>query len=147
MQITELRSYNNSQFENLKHLMTELSDRVVLTTSDLDNVLADANAHLYVIVDADKIIGCATLCYFHSPTGAKASVEDVVVSTEYRGQHFGRQLVEHLIDEAKKYANAKNCSVELHLTSNPKRVVANKLYQALGFVRKETNCYRMRVES
>lgn len=127
--------------------MTELSDRVVLTTSDLDNVLADVNAHLYVILDGEKIIGCASLCYFNSPTGAKASVEDVVVSTEYRGQHLGKRLVEHLIDEAKKYAETKNCSVELHLTSNPKRVVANKLYQTLGFVKKETNCYRLEVRS
>ena len=32
----------------------------------------------------------------------------------------------------------------LMLTSNPKRVAANKLYQAMGFERKETNVYRMK---
>jgi len=29
----------------------------------------------------------------------------------------------------------------LHLTSSPRRVAANGLYQSLGFVRYETNCY------
>lgn len=29
------------------------------------------------------------------------------------------------------------------LTSNPRRVAANKLYQQMGFEPKETNCYRM----
>jgi ribosomal protein S18 acetylase RimI-like enzyme len=32
----------------------------------------------------------------------------------------------------------------LMLTSNPKRIAANKLYQAMGFERKETNVYRMK---
>jgi hypothetical protein len=31
------------------------------------------------------------------------------------------------------------------LTSNPKRIAANKLYQAMGFERKETNVYRMKL--
>ena len=31
--------------------------------------------------------------------------------------------------------------LEKHLTSNPKRVAANCLYQALGFEKKKTNAY------
>ena len=31
----------------------------------------------------------------------------------------------------------------IHLTSNPKRVAANRLYQELGFERYVTNCYKM----
>lgn len=31
----------------------------------------------------------------------------------------------------------------LHLTSSPRRVAANGLYQRLFFVRYETNCYQM----
>lgn len=79
--------------------------------------------------------------HFHSPTGAKASIEDVVVSSAYRGQHLGKQLMEYIIKEATRYA-----LLELYLTSNSKRVVANNLYQSLGFQKKETNCYVMKVE-
>lgn len=141
MKIEELHICSQSQFENLKQLMSELSDRVVFTQKCLDDVLNDSNCHIYVILDGERIIGCATLCIFHSPTGAKASIEEVVVSSEYRGQHLGRKLMEHVLKEAKAFA-----PIELHLTSNPKRVAANYLYQSLGFERKETNCYSMKVE-
>lgn len=141
MKIAELHNYTQTQFEDLKQLMTELSDRVSFTQMNLMMVLKDNNCHLYVMKDGDHIIGYATLCIFHSPTGAKASIEDVVVSSAYRGQHLGKQLMEHIIKEATRYA-----PLELHLTSNSKRVAANNLYQSLGFQKKETNCYVMKVE-
>ena len=33
----------------------------------------------------------------------------------------------------------------IHLTSNPKREAANALYQKMGFEKKETNCYMMKI--
>ena len=157
MEILELQNYTQAQFEDLKQLMTELSDRVNLTQTDLMLVLKDSNCHLYVILESltpspcvshdckspkgeGRIIGCAALCVFHSPTGTKASIEDVVVSSAYRGQHLGKQLMEYVLEQAKAYA-----PIELHLTSNPKRVAANKLYQSIGFQKKETNCYQMSI--
>ena len=140
MEIQELHNYTQAQFEDLKQLIAELSDRVNLTQTDLMLVLKDSNSHLYVILESEHIIGCATLCVFHSPTGTKASIEDVVVSSAYRGQHLGKQLMEYVLEQAKAYA-----PIELHLTSNPIRVAANKLYQSLGFKKKETNCYQMMI--
>lgn len=156
MKIRELKECSPSQFEELRELMSELTERVVLTPDALEHVLRDESSHLYVIHESPcpsssstklrtaegegRIIGCATLCVFHSPTGAKASIEDVVVSSAYRGRHFGRQLVEHLIEQARALS-----PIELMLTSNSKRIAANQLYQSLGFQRKETNCYRLKV--
>lgn len=140
MEIQELHNYTQAQFEDLTQLMTELSDRVNFTQSDLMLVLRDCNGHLYVILDGEHIVGCATLCIFHSPTGTKASIEDVVVSSAYRGQHLGKQLMEYVLEQAKAFA-----PIELHLTSNPMRVAANKLYQSIGFQKKETNCYQMSI--
>lgn len=128
MKIQELQHYTQAQFEDLNQLMSELSDRVIFTQTNLLLVLKDNNCHLYVILADERIIGCATLCVFHSPTGTKASIEDVVVSSAYRGQHLGKQLMEYVMEQAKAYA-----PIELHLTSNPMRVAANKLYQTLGF--------------
>lgn len=147
MEIQELQSYTQAQFEDLKQLMSELmeqrvekecshslsrvateevkgqlSDRVNFTQTDLMLVLKDSNCHLYVILESEHIVGCATLCVFHSPTGTKASVEDVVVSSACRGQHLGKQLMEYILDQAKAYA-----PIELHLTSKPMRVAANHL--------------------
>lgn len=150
MEIQELQNYTQTQYEDIKHLLSELSDRVNFSQADLMMVLKDSNCHLYVILESltpnpspkgeGRIIGCATLCIFHSPTGTKASIEDVVVSSAYRGRHLGKQLMEYVLEQAKAYA-----PIELHLTSNPKRVAANKLYQSLGFQSKETNCYQMMI--
>ena len=140
MEIQVLHNYTQAQFDDLKQLMSELSDRVSLTQTNLLMVLKDSNCHLYVILDGERVMGCATLCVFHSPTGTKASVEDVVVSSAYRGQHLGKQLMEYVLEQAKAYA-----PIELHLTSNPIRVAANKLYQSIGFQKKETNCYQMSI--
>lgn len=140
MEIFELQNYTQAQFEDLKQLMSELSDRVNFTQTDMMLVLRDSNCHLYVILDGEHIVGCATLCIFHSPTGTKASIEDVVVSSAYRGQHLGKQLMEYVLEQAKTYA-----PIELYLTSNPMRVAANQLYQSLGFQKKETNCYQMSI--
>lgn len=136
----------------------QLSDRVKFTKTDLMLVLKDTNCHLYAILESlspgpssssaelrtgageGRIIGCATLCVFHSPTGTKASVEDVVVSSAYRGQHLGKKLMEYVLEQAKAYA-----PIELHLTSSPMRFAANRLYQSLGFQKKETNCYQMMI--
>ena len=158
IEIRELQNYTQAQFEDLRQLMTELSDRVNFTQTDLMLVLKDSNSHLYVILESltpgpsssstklrtgaceGRIIGCATLCVFHSPTGTKASIEDVVVSSAYRGQQLGKQLMEYVMEQAKAFA-----PIELHLTSNPMRVAANKLYQSIGFQKKETNCYQMMI--
>ena len=140
MEIQVLHNYTQAQFDDLKQLMSELSDRVSLTQTNLLMVLKDSNCHLYVILDGEHIVGCATLCIFHSPTGTKASIEDVVVSSAYRGQHLGKQLMKYVLEQAKAFA-----PIELHLTSNPMRVAANKLYQSIGFQKKETNCYQMTI--
>lgn len=134
--IDELKQYDQLEFEQLKLLIEELTDRVELTPATLAAVLDDANCHLYVIKMDERIIGCATLCLYHSPTGTKGTIEDVVVSSAYRGQDLGRQLMEYVLEQAKQYA-----PLDIYLTSKPKRVAANNLYQSLGFQRKETNCY------
>src|SRR5574344_467509 len=141
MEIIELQTYTKPQFEELYQLVAQLSEGIKLTNTTLNQVIENKNAHLYCIIENEHIIGCATLCVFYSPSAKKASIEDVVVSSEYRGQHLGRKLMTYVLDEAKKMG-----TMELHLTSKPKRVAANALYQALGFKKKETNYYQMKIE-
>ena len=99
--------------------------------------------HSFAAVEDDgHVFGCATLCVFDTSTGRKASVEDVVVNPECRGQHIGRKLMEHIIDFARRELG----DVELHLTSNPRRVAANNLYRSVGFQQRETNVYNMEIK-
>ncbi len=138
MQIVELREVTAQQLTDLTGLMKELSERVTMTEEALLHVLKDDNCRLFALMDEGSVMGCATLCVFHSPTGRNASVEDVVVSSRCRGRHWGRALMVRVLEEAQMFA-----PIEVQLTSKPKRVAANALYQSLGFQRKETNCYRL----
>lgn len=140
MEIKDLFSLTDTQIHDLQSLMDELTSNVTVTADMLRSPIASANTHLFALTDdRGRIVGCASLCVFESPTGRKASVEDVVVGSLYRGQGLGRKLMEHIIDYAQKELEP----IDLHLTSNPKRVSANALYKAMGFEKKETNVYRM----
>lgn len=51
-------------------------------------------------------------------------------------------MMEFIID----YARRELGDVELHLTSNPRRVAANNLYRSVGFQQRETNVYNMEIK-
>ena len=138
MEIRELTSLNDAQWHCLDVLMKQLSGEKTVTRSMMEDVIKDPNSHLYALFDGDKVAGCATLSVYYSPTGRKACIEDVVVHTEYRGRHLGRMLLEYLISEARAMS-----PIEIHLTSRPVRIAANALYQSLGFVKRDTNFYKM----
>lgn len=136
----ELLTYTPSDFTDLATLMQELSGNIVFTRESLERMLADPTSHLFVIREEDRIVACASLCIFHQPFSTDATIESVVVSSKMRGKGLGRKLMEHLLEEASRMN--VDC---IHLTSNPKRVAANALYQKMGFVKNETNCYVMKV--
>lgn len=142
MKITELHTLSASQEKEILSLMLELDPEINVSSAMLHRAVTSAASHFFaVMTDDDHIIGCATLCVFESPTGRKASVEDVVVSSQYRGQGLGRLLMEHVIEYARKELKI----VDIHLTSRPHRVAANELYKKLGFQQKQTNVYVMKV--
>lgn len=103
--------------------------------------IADSEASTLLIArddDADgKILGSMTLAMFRIPTGLRAWIEDVVVDDAARGKGVGRLLNERAIEIAQE-AGART----VDLTSRPSREAANRLYQRLGFVARETNVYR-----
>lgn len=87
-------------------------------------------------VDAG-IVGSMTLALFRIPTGLRAWIEDVVVDESARGKGVAATLNRHALALA-----AERGARTVDLTSRPSRDVANRLYQRLGFVMRETNVYR-----
>lgn len=142
-EIEELKSINKAQITNLQSLMCELAPDIRVSASVIKNVVASPNSHLFVIKDQGSIIGCASLGVYISPTGKKASIEDVVISSNYRGHGLGRRLLEYMI----AYTKEQMKDIDLHLTSNPNRKVANCLYKAIGFELRNTNEYQMSIRS
>ena len=137
--ITQATHYSEPLRQRLEELLNQLTPQPsTLSEQTLRAVLNDSASRLYLLEEEGRVVGMLTLGIYHSPTGSKGWIEDVVVDNACRGRGYGRQLVAHAIEEAKKAGVA-----QLMLTSNPLRVAANKLYQQMGFEKKETNCYRM----
>jgi len=85
-----------------------------------------------------QIVGMLTLITFPIPTGLRAWIEDVVVDESARGQGVGAALSR----EAIRLAQAAGART-VDLTSRHAREDANRLYQHLGFERRDTHVYRL----
>jgi ribosomal protein S18 acetylase RimI-like enzyme len=88
-----------------------------------------------------EIVGTATLVVFPVPSGLRARIEDVVVDAAARGQGVGVALTR----EALRLARDQGART-VDLTSRPSRDAANRLYERLGFQRRESQVYRFAVE-
>ena len=140
MRYNELCTLTDSQIVDLLELMNVLNAELTVTPEQQRRAVGAPGTRIFVAENDEKhIIGCATLCVYESPTGRKASVEDVVVLPAYRGQGIGRTLLQRIID----FAGSKLSPIDLHLTSRPCREDANALYLALGFEKRDTNVYKM----
>ena len=103
----------------------------------LDEIVGSESTVLFVARVDGRIMGSLTLATFRIPTGLRAWIEDVVVDADARGHGVGEELNRAALDEARRRG-----AVTVDLTSRPSREAANRLYQRLGFVARETNVYR-----
>lgn len=136
--------------------VTEVSDEVLaafqrlipqLSSSDpapsreeLAEIVASPATVLFVARDPSRqgeIVGTLTLALFRIPTGLRAWIEDVVVDASARRRGIGEALCRAALERA---GTAGATTVDL--TSRPSREDANRLYQRLGFVPRDTNVYR-----
>jgi ribosomal protein S18 acetylase RimI-like enzyme len=101
--------------------------------------LVDSDASTILIArSADgTIVGSMTLVMFAIPTGLRAWIEDVVVDGDARGMGVGQIINDRALEIAREAG-----VTTVDLTSRPSREAANRLYQRMGFVARETNVYR-----
>ena len=138
--IVEIDSYSAEYHEAMQRFLDQLTTNPMkLTETMFRQLIESANSHLFFLMKGEEIAGMLTVGIYFSPTGGKAWIEDVVVDQAFRGQGLSKLLVAHAIEFTRSQGIPS-----LMLTSNPKRVAANKLYQTMGFGRKETNVYRMK---
>ena len=122
-------------------LVPQLSPSAAVPTPDLIREIVEAQASTVLVArdlrDQVRIVGMLTLIVFRISTGVRAWIEDVVVDETARGRGVG----EALSQEAVRRALALGART-VELTSRPSREAANRLYQRLGFVRRDSNLYR-----
>jgi len=108
-----------------------------ITREELNEIIDGESTVLFAARSDGEIVGLLTLAVFRIPTALRAWIEDVVVDERVRGKGVGEALNQAALAEAKR-RGAKT----VDLTSRPSREAANRLYQRIGFVRRDTNVYR-----
>lgn len=139
MNINQIINANNQALFAINLLLPQLTgDSEPISEQRLASIIKYHNTRIYIGYEFGQPAGMYALVSTSVPSGDKVWLEDVVVLPRYRGKGFGRQLVEHAIQETKRlYPGSK-----LMLTSRPSRVEANHLYSTL-FNKRDTNVYSL----
>jgi ribosomal protein S18 acetylase RimI-like enzyme len=121
------------------HLVPQLSSSSPPPSRDelAEMIASRATAVFVARKDDGAIVGTLTLVVFRIPTAVRAWIEDVVVDEAARGSGAGEAL-----NRAALAAARQRGAKTVDLTSRPSREAANRLYQRLGFQRRDTNVYR-----
>jgi ribosomal protein S18 acetylase RimI-like enzyme len=139
VEIIEISEASNEILSQVNGLLPQLSESASpLSLESLDILAKSESTNLFVAKEGKKVWGMLSLVLFPIPTGTKAWVEDVVVDSSARGKGIGKALMNHAL---KKVREKRGKSIDL--TSRPSRETANKLYQTLGYQKRETNVYRL----
>ncbi len=110
------------------HQMAELDKicfRAPWSEASFTADIRDNKRALYVTAaDGDRVVGYAGMWVIFD----EGHITNVAVHPDYRGRHLGKQIVEFLIEEAKKYG-VESQTLEVRPSNAP----ALALYKNLGF--------------
>lgn len=139
MKIERVNRISERVFEAVLRLLVQLAPDTELPTKDyFERVLTSENIHFFTGgLDDNRIVAMLTIGTYNTPSGTKVWIEDVVVDESQRGKGFGEEIMLFAIDYSKSLGAGS-----ISLTSRPSRIVANRLYQKLGFVQYATNVYK-----
>ena len=142
MRIEIVTQADEELYEAFQRLVPQLTNNnPPPSLNDLADLVRDASSTLMVARnDHGEIVGALTLTVYRVPTGIRSIIEDVIVDNSARGQGIGDALMKYAINLARE-KGAQNIS----LTSNPMREAANRLYLRVGFKKRETNAYQMKL--
>ena len=140
----ELRDEPSDELvDAFRRLLPQLSASAPIPDAAAVNEIVSSPATTVLAArDDEGIVGLLTLAVFRAPTGLRAWIEDVVVDEAVRGRGIGEALTR----EAVRVAGERGART-VDLTSRPSREAANRLYEKVGFRKRETNVYRYEPES
>lgn len=126
----------------LRRLLPQLSSSCSLPSASEIAEIAESPSTRLLAAELDgEIAGITVLVLFRLPTGLRAWIEDVVVDAAFRSRGVGEALLREALRQA-EHAGART----VDLTSRPEREAAIRLYERVGFERRDTNVFRCRLE-
>lgn len=127
-------------------LLPQLDPQAAIPSLGALQAMLDAPTTHLLVARAERgtrtIVGMLTLSIVATPSGVRGWIDDVVVDRGSRGRGIARGLMH----EALRLAAAQRATT-VALTTRPERVAANRLYERLGFERRDTNVYRYVIDN
>jgi len=105
-----------------------------------DAEVKSGDAPTWVAVDEGQVVGMVTLCVYLTLTGPKAYLDHLVVTPAHRRRGAGRALVRHVIEEARALGASR-----VDLTAGDSKQAGRALHESLGFRRRDTSSFRLRL--
>jgi len=140
MLVEKVSELTEEVYTAVKLLIPQLGAHKANPAWDELNALIRSEASTLLIArypdEHSEIAGMLTLTIYRVPTGVRSIVEDVIIDEKMRRRGIAEALMRYAIELARE-AGANGVA----LTSNPKREAANKLYQSMGFQKRDTNAY------
>ncbi len=125
--------------DNIKALIAQLDSTALVNEASLYKAMLEG----YVSIEKneeEKVVGMGWIFPRQTLLRKQAVIEDMIVDEKYRGKGIGEKILKDLI----RWAKEQGVEV-IELTTNPKRVAANALYQKVGFSLHETNHYLLKL--
>lgn len=124
--------------DNIKQLVAQLDPSAEVNEQSLYKAIL--GGYVSKVEKEGETMGMGWIFPRQTMLRRQAVVEDMIVNKKYRGQGLGEKILLDLIDWARKQGIET-----VELTTNPKRVAANSLYQKVGFVLHPTNHYLLKL--
>lgn len=141
--IEQLKTFSPSITQAFNDLLLQLNPKArTLIDGDVKKIIKEPSNSLFIAREAvgGKIVGMLTLVVLNALFAKKGVFEDIVVDKNYRGKGIATRLINEAINKAR---NEKLSCIDF--TSRPEKVAANNLYQHLGFEKRDTNVYRIKL--
>ena len=128
----EIRDYDKSDFDAVNELLLH-------TFGYSKSDVSDPNVFEFVALLDNQVVGYFNLCRIIDIVRniCIMHVDYVCVSEEYRGKKIGRQMMDYAIEYAKNMGFSR-----LELTSGNHRIAAHRLYESLGFEKRDSSIFR-----
>jgi ribosomal protein S18 acetylase RimI-like enzyme len=140
IKIEQLKIFSTDIAKELNNLYVQLNPGSKNLSEEEINKVIEGTANRIIVArtEDNKIIGMMTLIIVEAFSSKKGLFEDLVVDGNYQKKGIGTKLVNEAIRIARQEGIRR-----IDFTSNPERVAANRLYEHLGFKKRNTNVYRI----
>ena len=144
MNIFKVTSVSDKILSGLQRLLIQLSDDTKpFDKNQLAQLVKSETTTVFVAADDEYehyVLGTLTLVHYHTPSGLHVWLEDMIVDASMRGRGIGKALC----NEAVKLGRELGAD-HIDLTSRHSRHAAIALYESIGFMKRESNIFRLKL--